>query len=460
MKDYASYSFWLETCGDDLTPRARLDGSAEVDVAILGAGFTGLWSAYYLLQRDPSLRIGILEREIAGFGASGRNGGWCYPGFPVSLGSLRDRYGPDVARDVAIAMHETVDEVGRVLQEEGIDAEWHEGGLLRFARGAHQLPSIDASMRTTDGLGLGAYYQRLSADETRRRVNVTDVRGAVSMPHGATVHPGRMARGLARAVERKGATIWEQTPVVDYVPGRDPRFLTPYGEVRAKTLLLAGEAYLTQLPKLRRAMIPVYSLIILTEPLGPELWEQIGWRNRELLSSSRYSVDYVQQTADARILFGGRGAPYRMGSLIADPLDRHEPTHAMLRRLMVEWFPMLKDTRVTHAWGGPLGMPRDWMPTTSYDAAAGVARAGGYTGSGVATTNLFGRVMADLITGTISPLTRLPTVNHRSPDWEPEPLRWLGIRYVQEGFKRLDERAQRTGVAPSGRSLVEKLGEH
>ncbi|HEU0114281.1 MAG TPA: FAD-dependent oxidoreductase, partial [Thermomicrobiales bacterium] len=238
MKDYASYSFWLETCGDDLTPRPRLDGSAEVDVAILGAGFTGLWSAYYLLQRDPSLRIGILEREIAGFGASGRNGGWCYPGFPVSLGSLRDRYGPDVARDVAVAMHETVDEIGRVLQAESIDAQWHEGGVLRFARGAHQLPAIDASWRTTEGLGLGAFYQRLTAEETRRRVNVTDVQGAVYMPHGATVHPGRLARGLARAVERKGVTIWEQTPVVDYVPGRAPRFLTPYGEVRAKTLLL------------------------------------------------------------------------------------------------------------------------------------------------------------------------------------------------------------------------------
>ncbi len=460
MKDYASYSYWLETCGDDLTPRPRLDGSAEVDVAILGAGFTGLWSAYYLLQRDPSLRIGILEREIAGFGASGRNGGWCYPGFPVSLGGLRDRFGPDVARDVAIVMHETVDEVGRVVRQEGIDAQWHEGGVLRFARGPHQLPSIDASLRTAEGLGLDAYYQQLTADETRERVNVTDVRGAVYMPHGAAVHPGRLVRGLARAVERRGATIWEQTPVVDYVPGRAPRFLTPYGEVRAKTLLLAGEAYLTQLPKLRRAMIPVYSLIILTEPLGPELWSQIGWRNRELLSSSRYSVDYLQRTADGRILFGGRGAPYRMGSLIADTLDRHEPTHAMLRRLMIEWFPMLHDVRITHAWGGPLGMPRDWMPTTSYDAAAGVARAGGYTGSGVATTNLFGRVMADLITGAVTPLTRLPTVNHRSPNWEPEPLRWLGIRYVQEGFKRLDDRAQRTGVAPSGRSLAEKLGEH
>ena len=460
MKNYPTYSYWLETCGDDLAPRPRLDGSADVDVAVLGAGFTGLWTAYYLLERDPSLKIGILEREVAGFGASGRNGGWCYPGFPVSLGTIRDKYGAETARTVAHAMHETVDEIHRVLEREGIDAQWQEGGVLRFARGKHQLPSVVASHDEMEALGLGEYYQLLDADETRRRVNVTDVQGAVYMPHGASVHPGRMVRGLARAVERKGATIWEQTPVVDWETGRHPRFLTPYGEVRAKTLVLAGEAYLTELPKLRRAMIPLYSLIILTEPLAPELWEQIGWRNRELVSSSRYSVDYLNRTADGRILFGGRGAPYRWGSQITDALDRHEPTHQMLRQLMLQWFPMLRDTRVTHAWGGPLGMPRDWMPTTSYDAAAGVARAGAYTGSGVSTTNLFGRILADLITGAVTPLTRFPTVNHQSPRWEPEPFRFLGIRYVQEGFRRIDDKAERTGVAPSGRSLIEKLGEH
>ena len=199
-------SYWWHAQG--LPPRRpSLPGDADADVCIVGAGFTGLWTAYYLKRADPGLRVIVLEAAFAGFGASGRNGGWCYPGFPVSLGGLRDRFGPDIAREVAIAMHETVDEVGRVVREEAIDAQWHEGGVLRFARGRHQLPSIDASLRTAEGLGLDAYYQRLTADETRERVNVTDVRGAVYMPHGAAVHPGRLVRGLARAVERRGATI-------------------------------------------------------------------------------------------------------------------------------------------------------------------------------------------------------------------------------------------------------------
>ncbi len=460
MKDYASYSFWLETSGDDLTPRPRLDGSIDVDVAVMGAGYTGLWTAYYLLHHDPSLRIAIVEREIAGFGASGRNGGWCSPGFPVSTGLLRERYGTKTARDVSRAMVETVDEIERVIGDEKIDAQWTRGGALRLARGEHQRASIEGAYESLAALGLADAYELLDAAQIADRVRVTDAVAGLYNPVGASVHPARLARGLARAVERRGGTIYEQTPVTDYETGRVPRLLTPHGDVRAKTLVLAGEAYSQQLPRLQRTLVPMYSLIVLTEPLAESDWEQIGWRNRELIASSRMSVDYLNRTADGRILFGGRGAPYRMHSLIDDGLDRHEPTHDMLRRMTIEWFPMLKDIHFSHAWGGPLGMPRDWMPTTSYDAAAGVARAGGYTGQGVATANLFGRILTDLIWGEVTALTQLPTINHRSPRWEPEPLRWLGIRYAQEGFARLDRDAERTGKAPTGRTLVERIGRH
>jgi glycine/D-amino acid oxidase-like deaminating enzyme len=460
VKDYGSYSFWLETSGDDLTPRPRLDGSIDVDVAVMGAGYTGLWTAYYLLRRDPSLRVAVVEREIAGFGASGRNGGWCYPGFPVSVSLLRERYGTETARAVYGAMVDTVDEIERVIAAEQIDAQWARGGTLRLARGEHQRASIEGAYQTLEALGLADRYELLDATQIADRVRVTDAVAALHSPVGASVHPARLARGLARAVERHGGTVYEQTPVVDYETGPAPRLITPYGDVRARTIVVAGEAYSQQLPKLRRTLVPMYSLIVLTEPLTKSDWDQIGWRNRELLASSRMSVDYLNRTADGRILFGGRGAPYRMHSLIDDGLDRHGPTHDMLRRMTIEWFPMLKDVRFTHAWGGPLGMPRDWMPTTSYDAAVGVARAGGYTGSGVATANLFGRILTDLISGAVTPLTRLPTVNHRSPRWEPEPLRWLGIRYAQEGFARLDRDAERTGKFPTGRTLVERIGRH
>ena len=461
VNGYARFSFWLETAGDDLAPRPALDGSVEVDVAVLGAGYSGLWTAYYLLRRDPSLRVAIVEREIAGFGASGRNGGWCSAGFPLSLGALAGRYGRDAARAVHAAMVEAVEEVGRVCVEEGIDAHYVKGGALRLARGRHQLPLLERSLATYAKLGLAEDYRLLDAGETAARIRVAGALGALYTPHCATIHPGRLVRGLARAVERRGATIYEATPVTGYETaqtGKPPRLRTPRGDVRARALVLAGEAYLSQLAQLRRQLIPIYSLIVLTAPLSASQWAEIGWQGRECVSSQRYTVDYLSRTADGRILFGGRGAPYHLGSRIADAYDRHAPTHAMLRRAAREWFPALHDVEFTHAWGGPLGVPRDWLPTISYDRATGVATARGYTGQGVATANLAGRTLADLIAGVGSPRAAPPMATHRSPDWEPEPLRWLGVRYVQRGYARLDARAERTGLPPTGRTLAERLG--
>jgi len=459
---YAQYSFWLETCGDDLTPRPRLEGTIDVDVAILGAGFTGLWTAYYLLQREPSAKVVILEQKIAGFGASGRNGGWLYPGFPVSLGELASRCGVETARAIHYAMRATVDEVERVLREEGIDAHFHRGGVLRLARGIHQVPALEETARTLERLGITDYAEWLSAEAVRERIRVTNAVAGLYSSHGAVIHPGRLVRGLARAVERRGATIFEETPVIEFRGGIRPVFRTPYGDVRAQVLVLAGEAYLSQLRQLHRALIPIYSLIVLTEPIPDELWNELGWSNRELLSSQRLTVDYLQRTADGRIMFGGRGAPYRFGSRIADAFDRHGPTHEMLRQMCYEWFPALRlhGIRFTHAWGGPLGVPRDWMPTMRYDPRTGIAMACGYTGQGVATANLAGRILADLITGRDSELTRFPMTHHRLRPWEPEPLRWLGVRFVQIGYERLDRIAESTGRPPSGKSLVERIAAH
>ena len=459
-KDYRRYSYWLESCGDDLTPRPALDGSIDVDVAILGAGFTGLWTAYYLKKRDPSLNIAVVEKEIAGFGASGRNGGWVTPGLQLSLPRMAERFGTGAAKSQAKAMVATVNEIERVVAAEEIDCDFQKSGALRIARGVQQLPSIERSYHTYKEFDLADDYVLLDEKETQERIKVAGSLGSLFTPNCAVVHPAKLARGLARIVEALGVTIYEQTAVTDYTQGQSPRLITDLGDVRARTLVLAGESYLSQLPKLSRQLVPVYSLIVLTEPLSDQQWEEIGWESRECVSSNRFTVDYLSKTTDGRIVFGGRGAPYHYNSQIADEYDRYEPTHSMLREMTVDWFPMLKDVRFTHAWGGPLGMPRDWMPTMTYDPSTHVASARGYTGQGVATANLSGRVLTDLITGKHSELTELPTVDHHSPDWEPEPFRWLGIRYVQNGFGRLDEEAERTGRAPSGRSLTELLGRH
>jgi glycine/D-amino acid oxidase-like deaminating enzyme len=459
-RDYRSYSFWLETTGEDLTPRPSLPGPTNADVAILGAGFTGLWTAYYLLRQDPSLRVVVLEAEIAGFGASGRNGAWCNSAFPVSPAELARRFGKEATRDLLLEMRDAVDEIGRVAEAEGIDAQYFRGGQLRIARGSAQVPAIEDAYRSARALSLEEDLRLLDAEETAERVRITGAEGSLFNPHCATIHPARLARGLARAVERLGGEIFERTSVTDYEGGSNPKFVTDAGEVRASAIVLAGEAYLARLRKLRRQVLPIYSLIVLTEPLSAGQWAQIGWEGRECVASNRYTVDYLSRTADGRILFGGRGAPYHYGSRIHDEYDRHDPTHEMLRRTAREWFPALEGARFTHAWGGPLAMPRDWMPTMSYDPTHGVATARGYTGQGVATANLSGQTLADLILGRDTAVTTLPTVNHGPRTWEPEPLRWLGARYVQRGLAKVDDHAEQTGEPPTGKTLAERLGSH
>jgi glycine/D-amino acid oxidase-like deaminating enzyme len=470
MDRYADLTYWLETAGD-LAPRPPLDGTTECDVAILGAGYTGLWTAYYLLKRQPDLRIVVAEGEIAGFGASGRNGAWCAPDLNISMDRLARLHGDDAARRIQQATYDAVDEVGRVAAAEGIDAGFHKGGELIVARGPHHVPAIEASFREYERFGFGEHYRLLDAAGVAEKVRIAGAVAGLWSGSAAIIHPGRLVRGLATLVEGMGGRIVERTPVTDFraavsgpagagLGGAPAALITPRGEIRAPVVVLAGEAYLTRLAKLHRQLVPMYSLIVLTEPIDDARWAEIGWAGREVVASARLSIDYLSRTADGRILFGGRGAPYRLGSPIKDAYDRHDPTHEMLRGFVRTWFPMLRDVRFTHAWGGPLGMPRDWHPQFTFDPRSGIASARGYVGHGVSTANLAGRTLADLITGERSPLTELPLANHRSPNWEVEPLRWLGIRYTQGAMSRLDHRSESTGRPPTGRSLAERIASH
>jgi glycine/D-amino acid oxidase-like deaminating enzyme len=459
-RDYRTVSYWLETSGDDLTPRPPLDGSIDVDVAILGAGFSGLWTAYYLLKKAPGLKIAIVEKEIAGFGASGRNGAWCTSQFPTSLESLSEKYGKSTAVAVNAAMIETVNEIGRVAEAEGLDIQWRRGGAMIVARGPQQLPSVDHEARVARELGLESRIRRLNKEETDARVRIAGALASLYSPDTAVIHPGRLARGLARVVERMGATIYEQTAVTDFSGGADPVLNTARGDVRAKTIVLCGEGYLSQLSKTKRQVLPVYSLITLTEPLSASDWAEIGWQGSECIESCRYSVEYLSKTADGRILFGGRGSPYRFGSVIKDDYDRDPKLIARLQEGVRTWFPRVKDVKFTHSWGGPLGWARDYMPTMRYDKTTNIATARGYTGNGVATANLAARVIADLMLEIESPITHLPPANHRSRNWEPEPFRFLGARYVLRSYNKIDRESERTGIPPPGNSLAERLTRH
>jgi glycine/D-amino acid oxidase-like deaminating enzyme len=461
MKNYAQYSFWMETAGESLAPRAPLVRSEEVDIAILGAGYSGLWTAYYLNRANPDLRIAIVEKEIVGFGASGRNGGWCSSRFPVTAATLRERFGEEVARNLLQTMFEAVDEVGRVCSHEGIAADYRKGGILTVARGAHQEPSLRASYEAYRSLGLERAVQLLSAAQCRERVNITNVRGGLYSPESASVHPAKLARGLARVLEKQGVAIYEQTEVADVAGGAPPRLITRSCDLRARQgVLLAGEAYLTRLRKFHRALLPMYSLISITEALTPRQWAEVGWQNGESLASCRLTVDYLTRTADGRVLFGSRGAPYRFASVITDDQDCHELTHSRIHQLVAEWFPALKGIEFTHNWGGPVGMPRDWMPAVRFDPGMRIGFIGGYTGQGVATSNLAGRVMAALLTEPASPVACLPIAQRHSPNWEIEPLRWLVVRYMQKAFQRIDETMEAGKPKPLDAGIVEALGKH
>lgn len=458
MQRYADVSYWLETAGD-LAPRPALGKSIHADVAVLGAGYTGLWATYELLRRDPSLNVVILERDIAGYGASGRNGGWCASDTGANSGLLTRRFGHDQARAVQMAMFDAVDDVGRVAEREAIDAEYRKGGLLFVARGGGQLPALRNTYDDYAHAGFEDRYQLLDASQLSERVHVHDGLAAIYTRECAVVHPGKLVRGLATAVERRGARIYEQTAVTAWQSGRDPMLRTAHGDVHASTVVLAGEAYLSQLRPLHRALLPVYSLIVLTEPLTGAQWETIGWGQDECMSSMRLTVDYLSRTLDGRILVGGRGAPYLYGSVMREEMSRHAPTHAMLRDMLTDWFPSLKGVRFTHAWGGAVGVPRDFIPSIYYEPHTGVAAAHGYTGHGVAFANLAGRILAELITGQRSELSELPFVGHRSPKWEPEPLRWIGVRGVQAGLSRVDARRTRAQRA-TRKTLVERIAQH
>jgi glycine/D-amino acid oxidase-like deaminating enzyme len=436
---------WLETCGDDLTPRPALPGNATADVAIVGAGFTGLWTAHHLLRHDPTLRVVIVEREIAGWGASGRNGGWCSALFPAPWSKVAREYGVDAAQRMELALQQSVDDVGDWCRDHDVDAEYIKGGTLSLARGSAQAARLREHLSSSDSW--------LTAAEARGRVAATDVDGATFTPHCAALNPGRLVRGLARVVQAQGATIFEGTAATAVHPGR---VVTALGTVRADIIVRATEGYTADLPATHRLLAPVWSLIIATEPLPATIWDEIGWRERETLNDERHLIIYAQRTADDRIVFGGRGAPYRFGSQTGGSAG-HDETYAGLESALHELLPQTAAARITHRWGGVIGVPRDFMPSVTLDRSTGIGWAGGYVGDGVACTSLAGRTLADLILRRDTDRARLPWVGHRWRRWEPEPFRWLGVRGMTALMASADRAEARTGKPARRAALLEKL---
>lgn len=443
MTSYRSLSYWHDTAGDDLVPRPALDGLIEADIAIVGAGYTGLWTAYYLKNIRPDLRVVVVEAEVAGFGASGRNGGWATGEIAGNRSAMARLHGRDPVQRLVRAMFETVDEIARVLGVEGIECDFEKGGILCFATNSAHVVRLHHELEHQRSWGLGEDdYRWLSADELDDRARVAGSMGALYTPHASALHPARLVRGLAAAVERSGVTIYEKSRAGNVEPGI---VVTAHGSVRAKTVLRCTEAFTRDLPGQRRHYLPVYSLMVATEPLGESFWKEVGFDRREVFNDARHLVIYGQRTFDGRLAFGGRGGRYHFGSMVDPSLDRQPRVHEAVARILRTLFPAAADARITHTWGGAVAIPRDWRPAVVFDRPSGFGWAGGYVGEGVAASNLAGRTMADLVLDRDTDLTRLPWVQHRVRRWEPEPLRFLGVNAAIRLAPIADRREARTG---------------
>lgn len=440
-RDLASVSLWFDQADADAPgrPREPLDGDTTADVVIVGAGLTGLWTAYYLLEADPALDVLLVEQAVAGFGASGRSGGWCSAQLPTTADTLARRHGADAARAMRAAMRDTVVEVGGVAAAEQIDCDFAYGGAVALARTPAQCARL-ATAAAAAGTW-GDEIDLLTADQVAAHVRASGVLAGAWTPDCARVQPVRLTRGLVEVVTARGARLAEGTRALRISPRA---VVTDRGTVRARYVVRATEAWTTTLPGTRRDIAPVYSQMIATEPLPQVVWDTIGLDRGQTVTDARHLTGSGQRTADDRLAFGGRAGSYHLGSAVRPELDQDPVRTRRLRRTLIDLFPAARHARITHAWGGPLGVPRDRQASVGL-GEDGIAWAGGYADTGIATANLAGRTLADLLTGTDSALTRLPWVGHRSPRWAPEPLRWAGVTAGLRGVALADREERVTG---------------
>lgn len=439
---YDNGSFWFDSLDELEEPRPPESLPVALDVAIVGAGFTGLWTAYYLKKAQPDLEIGVFEASTVGFGASGRNGGWCM-GWAVGIEEMIQN--PDQRTDalaVIRAMQETVDEIGAVCQAENIDCHFDKGGTLTVATKPFDVQRMQAMVKAYQELGLSSDdFVWLDEAESRRRIKLEPNFGAIYTPHCAAIHPARLVRGLGEVVRGMGVTIYERTAVTEYNSGK---LQTERGEVKADVILRATEGYSDSIKGQERKLVPIYSMMVVTEPLPESVWDEIGLAKRETFGDTRRITTYGQRTLDNRLAFGGR-AGYYFGSKRIAVMSPDDAQFEDVESILRSFFPLLKDYKITHKWGGLMGVHRHWRPAVLYDPETGLGSAGGYTGEGVAASNLAARILKDLVLGEKTALTQLAWVGDEARRWEIEPFRWFGASSIQWFGQLADKKEFRTG---------------
>jgi glycine/D-amino acid oxidase-like deaminating enzyme len=435
-------SLWRDAAINDAAPREKLSSDIETDVAIIGAGFSGLWTAYYLKKLMPNSRIVIIDANEVGFGASGRNGGWCSGFMPNSIDELAELHGREAAIEMYRQSFATLDEIESVLVNENIDCDFHRGGTICGATNSVQASRVTSGITKFHDFGFTEDdIRQLSQTEVEHRINISNLQLASYTPHCAVIHPAKLVDGLARVVEKLGVKIYENSPVTQYQSGS---IKTNHVTCRAQLIIRATEGFTSSIKTHRRILAPLYSYMIATSPLTESQLQTLGWKNRETYHDARNMIIYCQLTADKRIAFGGRGAPYHFASRVKPSYNTHPLIHEKICNSMREIFEKIGDLEITHKWGGPLGVPRNWNPSVNFDARSGLGSLGGYVGDGVAASNLAARTMAHLIAEDNHELTQLCWANSQSRKWEVEPLRYFGINGLLKISESIDAYESKT----------------
>ncbi|MBM4450886.1 MAG: FAD-dependent oxidoreductase [Chloroflexi bacterium] len=442
-EDYRTKSFWLRHSGD-YKESPPLAGDLKCDVVIVGGGFCGIATAYYLKKREPSLNVAVLESEVVGFGASGRNAGFAMTTFGLMMSITKALFGAEKTRQSHQYMERAVDLVGELVAEHKLDCDYERTGFLRAATTPAYIKRIQNEVKLVKSLGLEG-VDWLDAHATRARVNSELYLGAWWEPRCALVNPAKLAREMKRVVTKLGAEVYERTPVSEIKRNAKAfKVKTPQGTVTADKLVLATNAYSLQIPQLRRKQMPVWTYIVLTEPLSPERLKPIGWKGREGVEDYRNLVHYYRLTPDNRLLMGGRDVNLSYG----DNMDKdyNERIFAELERDIIELFPSLKGIKIVDKWGGPVSVPLDMVPALGYLGDKRAVYSLGCMGHGVSLAHLNGEVLADLLLENKTQWTECFPVGRSTFPWPPEPIRYVVSQAILGYLHAEDAWLERKGL--------------
>ena len=441
---HTAHGYWLEEAGET-EPLPPLEGSAGADVVVIGGGYTGLWTAWWILEEAPDARVVLLEADLCGTGPSGRNGGFVNSMW-FNLPAMSARFGDDGALEVARAARDAVHGIGRWCEEQEVDASYRAGGYLQVSTTPLHDDAWDRFARAAAAHGEPERCIPLEPEELRARCDSPLFRGGALYPDAATVQPARLALGLRDRLVGRGASIHERSRVraVHSAPTH-VRVETEGGHVAAASAVLAVGGAAAGVPPLRRRLTLTSSHMVITEPV-PDVLEEIGWTGGEAISDSRAMLHYLRTTPDGRIAFGWGGGAVVAGGRVGGRAEFDPAVVAEIERHLVRFFPQLEGRRIEHAWGGPIDVSPTHLPVVGSLSGARAHYTFGYTGNGVGPSHLIGRVLASLALGRRDRWTELPLVEHRSVRVPPEPLRYMGGTIVRRALlrkERLEEEGRR-----------------